>query len=129
LSSRAANIHANAAAITKQERDVEKATEDLAKEREKMNKELGKYESGLKELGDAGNWLESLERDIGVLEEWCDEREEEERMEREEEERMEREEQERLEREERERRGGDAGGVVDGGGKVEGKKSSWKWWG
>jgi hypothetical protein len=78
-----------------------------------------RYEGGLKELGDADNWLGQLERDLNVLEEWCDGVEEDER--------------EHEERGRGEDGGGEGrrraeGGQGDGG-VAEGKKSSWKWWG
>jgi hypothetical protein len=83
-----------------------------------------RYEGGLKELGDADNWLGQLERDLNVLEEWCDGVEEDER---------EHEEREHEERGRGEDGGGEGrrraeGGQGDGG-VAEGKKSSWKWWG
>lgn len=80
---------------------------------------MRRYEGGLKELGDADNWLGQLERDLNVLEEWCDGEEEDER---------EREERGMGEDGNEEGRRREEGGQGNGG-RAEGKKSSWKWWG
>lgn len=66
---RAANLHASAAAISKQEVQVKKNTASLAKESAKWQKELDKTTKGLKEFGDLQNFAEMMERDFLVLEE------------------------------------------------------------
>lgn len=66
---RATDIHSNAAAIAKQEREVKKQTAALAKESATWQKELDKATKGLNEFGDMQNWAEMMERDFLVLEE------------------------------------------------------------
>jgi multidrug resistance efflux pump len=66
---RAADLHANSAAISKQEAQVQKNTAALAKESAKWQKELDKTTKGLKEFGDLQNFAEMMERDFLVLEE------------------------------------------------------------
>lgn len=66
---RAADLHANSAAISKQEAQVQKNTAALAKESAKWQKELDKTTKGLKEFGDQQNFAEMMERDFLVLEE------------------------------------------------------------
>lgn len=69
LQTRASLLHANQAAIEKQERDVERALRDLRKEDDKLMKVLNEGSRKVKELGDVQNWAERLERDFLVLEE------------------------------------------------------------
>jgi hypothetical protein len=69
LRDRAAVLHANNAAIAKQERDVAKATEALRKENDRLAKVAGDAAKRVKELGNVQNWAEVLERDFLVLEE------------------------------------------------------------
>ncbi|KAI5862411.1 hypothetical protein GGS23DRAFT_99366 [Durotheca rogersii] len=69
LQSRASLLHANAAALTKQERDVERATDGLRRENDKLQKLARDTERRIKELGNVQNWAEVLERDFLVLEE------------------------------------------------------------
>lgn len=69
LQTRASLLHANQAAIEKQERDVERALRDLRKEDDKLLKVLNEGSRKVKELGDVQNWAERLERDFLVLEE------------------------------------------------------------
>ncbi|KAK4547902.1 hypothetical protein LTR36_010621 [Oleoguttula mirabilis] len=66
---RATDLHTNATAIAKQEAQVKRQTEDLAKESAKWQKELDKATKGLNEFGDMQNWAEMMERDFLVLEE------------------------------------------------------------
>lgn len=66
---RATDIHANAAAIAKQEAELKKQTAALSKESAKWQKELDKATKGLNEVGDVQNWAEMMERDFTVLEE------------------------------------------------------------
>lgn len=68
LQTRAELLHANQAAIDRQERDVERALEDLRKEDERLLKVLKDGSRQVKELGDVQNWAERLERDFLVLE-------------------------------------------------------------
>lgn len=69
LQTRASLLHANQAAIEKQERDVERALADLRREDDRLLKVLDKGSREVKELGDVQNWAERLERDFLVLEE------------------------------------------------------------
>ncbi|KAG8164470.1 hypothetical protein KVR01_006388 [Diaporthe batatas] len=69
LQTRASLLHANQAAIEKQERDVERALADLRREDDRLLKVLNNGSRQVKELGDVQNWAERLERDFLVLEE------------------------------------------------------------
>ncbi|KAI0852045.1 hypothetical protein F5Y00DRAFT_205851 [Daldinia vernicosa] len=69
LQSRASLLHSNAAALTKQEKDVIKGTEALRKENDKLEKLARDTERKIKELGNVQNWAEVLERDFLILEE------------------------------------------------------------
>lgn len=69
LQTRASLLHANQAAIERQERDVERALRELRKEDDKLMKVLNDGSRKVKELGDVQNWAERLERDFLVLEE------------------------------------------------------------
>jgi hypothetical protein len=69
LQVRAADMHANAAAISKQEQELQAQTAALAKHTAKWKKELDASTRKLNELGDVQNWTEMLERDLQVLEE------------------------------------------------------------
>jgi hypothetical protein len=69
LQTRAGILHDNAAALAKQEKDVEAATAGLRREREKLQREADKAARKLKELGNVQNWAEVLERQFLVLEE------------------------------------------------------------
>lgn len=69
LEGRVSDIHNNAAAISKQEDDVNKQTKKLAAEAKKHQKIADDAAGKLKELGDIQNWAEVLERDLLVLEE------------------------------------------------------------
>ncbi|KXT17907.1 hypothetical protein AC579_5931 [Pseudocercospora musae] len=66
---RAKDIHANARNIAKQEAEVKKQANTLAKESAKWQKELDQATKGVKEFGDVQNWAEMMERDLLVLEE------------------------------------------------------------
>lgn len=68
MSSRAAELHANAAALRKQERDLDGATRGLRAETDKLEKVLSEFDAQVKEFGDVQNWAEVLERDFLVLE-------------------------------------------------------------
>ncbi|KAI6781814.1 uncharacterized protein J7T54_004980 [Emericellopsis cladophorae] len=69
LTPRATLLHANAEGLSKQERDVERATAALRKEREALGKEADRAARRLKEVGNVQNWAEVLERQFVVLEE------------------------------------------------------------
>lgn len=66
---RAADLHKNSLAISKQEAEVRKNSEALAKESAKWQKDLDKATKGLNQFGDMQNWAEMMERDLTVLEE------------------------------------------------------------
>ncbi|KAI1329364.1 hypothetical protein F5Y16DRAFT_107962 [Xylariaceae sp. FL0255] len=69
LQSRASLLHQNATALSKQERDVAKATEALKKENDKLAKVAKDTGRKIKELGNVQNWAEVLETDLLMLEE------------------------------------------------------------
>jgi hypothetical protein len=69
LKSRAQNLHANSAQLDKQMKDVEKGTQALKKENEKLGKLAKEGDKKMKELGNVQNWAEMLERDFLLLEE------------------------------------------------------------
>lgn len=69
LQQRAADLHANALAISRQETELAQHTAALARESAKWDKEAAKATHGLKQVGDLQNWAEMLERDFLVLEE------------------------------------------------------------
>lgn len=69
LRTRTADLHANAEAISKQEKELAKQTAALARESEKWQKLLDGGTKKLNEVGDIQNWAEMIERDLLVLEE------------------------------------------------------------
>jgi hypothetical protein len=69
LKTRAQTLHANAAQLTKQEKDVRRETEGLRKETAKLGKVVAEGQRKVKELGNVQNWAEMLERDFLVVEE------------------------------------------------------------
>lgn len=69
LQSRASLLHANSVVLSRQERDVAKATDGLRKENDKLAKVVKDAGRKIKELGNVQNWAEVLERDFLVLEE------------------------------------------------------------
>ncbi|KAI0418752.1 hypothetical protein F5X98DRAFT_109254 [Xylaria grammica] len=69
LQSRASLLHSNAAALSRQEQDVARATEALRRENDKLAKVAKDAGRKIKELGNVQNWAEVLERDFLVLEE------------------------------------------------------------
>lgn len=69
LQSRAKDIHANSAAIAKQEGDVAKQTATLSKQSTQYQKIADEGRDKLKEIGDVQNWAEMIERDLLVVEE------------------------------------------------------------
>ncbi|KAF4989972.1 hypothetical protein FDECE_14540 [Fusarium decemcellulare] len=66
---RASTLHSNAGALGKQAKDVQRATDGLRRENEKLAREADVAARKLKELGNVQNWAEVLERDFLVLEE------------------------------------------------------------
>lgn len=69
LRTRTADLHANAEAISKQEKELAKQTAALAQESAKWQKLLDGGTKKLNEVGDIQNWAEMIERDLLVLEE------------------------------------------------------------
>lgn len=69
LQARASLLHANAAALARQERDVARATDGLRRETDKLAKVARDAGRNIKETGNVQNWAEVLERDFLVLEE------------------------------------------------------------
>ncbi|KAF1929157.1 uncharacterized protein M421DRAFT_4333 [Didymella exigua CBS 183.55] len=69
LRTRTADLHANSAAIAKQEKELARQTAALRKESDKWQKLGDTSTKKLNELGDVQNWAEMLERDLLVLEE------------------------------------------------------------
>ncbi|KAI0484239.1 hypothetical protein GGR56DRAFT_612914, partial [Xylariaceae sp. FL0804] len=69
LSPRARQLHGNAAALARQERDVERATAALRRDaNDRLARNAREAASAVKELGNVQNWAEVLERDFLVLE-------------------------------------------------------------
>ncbi|KAM0340717.1 hypothetical protein ACHAPU_010389 [Fusarium lateritium] len=66
---RASTLHSNAAVLSKQAQDVQRATDGLRRENVKLAREADAAAKRLKELGNVQNWAEVLERDFLVLEE------------------------------------------------------------
>ena len=69
LRTRAADLHANSAAITKQENEMAKQAAALAKQSAQWQKLADTSTKKLNEIGDIQNWAEMIERDLLVLEE------------------------------------------------------------
>lgn len=69
MQSRATDLHSNAAALDKQQAQLEQSSKALAKESVKLEREVDKAVKDLKGFGDVQNWAEMLERDFCVLEE------------------------------------------------------------
>jgi hypothetical protein len=69
LQGRASMLHANAAAIERQQRDVARTTESLRRENVKLGKVAADAAEKIKEIGNVQNWAEVLEREFLVLEE------------------------------------------------------------
>lgn len=69
LQTRAADLHANSAALDKQQVELAQARKGLASETAKLEKEVDKALKGMRDFGDVQNWAEMLERDFMVLEE------------------------------------------------------------
>jgi len=69
MRTRAADLHANSEAITKQEKEVMKQTAALAKQTTEWQKLAETSTKKLNEIGDIQNWAEMMERDLLVLEE------------------------------------------------------------
>jgi uncharacterized protein GlcG (DUF336 family) len=69
MRTRTADLHSNSAAISKQEKELAKATASLARDTKEWEKLLQGGTKKVKEVGDIQNWAEMLERDLLVLEE------------------------------------------------------------
>lgn len=69
MRTRTADLHANSAAISKQEKELAKQTAALAKQTAEWDKLLQGGTKKLNEVGDIQNWAEMIERDLLVLEE------------------------------------------------------------
>lgn len=69
LSGRAAQLHANNAAIEKQERDVSRAVDALKRENDKLAKLASEHTRKVKEIGNVQYWAEMLEREFLIIEE------------------------------------------------------------
>lgn len=69
LQTRASQLHSNSTALSRQERDVAKATDALRRETDKLEKVAKDAGRRVKELGNVQNWAEVLERDLLVIEE------------------------------------------------------------
>ena len=69
LRTRTADLHANAEAISKQEKELAKQTAALDNFRAKWEKLLDGGNKKINEVGDIQNWAEMIERDLLVLEE------------------------------------------------------------
>lgn len=69
LRARAANLHENAAALAKQEADLQRATAKLSQQNDQWTKIADQARQGLKEIGDVQNWAELIERDLLIVEE------------------------------------------------------------
>ncbi|KAK4101982.1 hypothetical protein N658DRAFT_394124, partial [Parathielavia hyrcaniae] len=69
LTSRAAQLHGNNAAIERQERDVARATGLLRRENDRLGALAETHARRVKEIGNVQNWAEMLEREFVILEE------------------------------------------------------------
>lgn len=69
MRTRTADLHSNAQAILKQEKELAKQTAALAKQTAEWDKLLQGGTKKLNEVGDIQNWAEMIERDLLVLEE------------------------------------------------------------
>ncbi|KAG0646123.1 hypothetical protein D0Z07_8142 [Hyphodiscus hymeniophilus] len=67
LKSRAQNLHANSAALEKQQKELTKETEKMRKETDKLKKVADEGARRVKELGNVQNWAEMIERDFLLL--------------------------------------------------------------
>lgn len=69
MRTRTKDLHSNATAISKQEKELAKQTAALAKQSAEWDKLLQGGTKKLNEVGDIQNWAEMIERDLLVLEE------------------------------------------------------------
>ncbi|KAK5012108.1 hypothetical protein LTR60_004558, partial [Cryomyces antarcticus] len=69
LVARIADLHANSAALSKQETALVAQTAALATETAKWQKLAGESTKRMKEFGDLQNWAECIERELLVVEE------------------------------------------------------------
>ncbi|KAF2219551.1 hypothetical protein BDZ85DRAFT_43553 [Elsinoe ampelina] len=69
LQSRASILQAGGESIARQEKDVQKGTQALAKHNDEFEKLISSTTRSLNEIGDVQNWAEMIERDLLVVEE------------------------------------------------------------
>ncbi|KAK3314628.1 hypothetical protein B0H66DRAFT_563271 [Apodospora peruviana] len=69
LVTRGALLHANNAAIEKQEREIGKTLDGFRKDNDKLAKLAAENTKKIKEIGNVQNWAEMLEREFLILEE------------------------------------------------------------
>lgn len=69
LQERATILHASAIAIARQEKELKKQTEALAKDSKQWKKLADTTTKQLNEFGDVQNWAEMIEHDLLVVEE------------------------------------------------------------
>ena len=69
IRARAATLHENSNALAKQEEELKRATEGVAKQSKELEKLADQGREGLKEVGDLQNFAEMMERDLLVVEE------------------------------------------------------------
>lgn len=69
LRARATTLHENNAVVHKQEEELQKTTESVAKQGNELAKLADQGRQGLKEVGDLQNFAEMMERDLLVVEE------------------------------------------------------------
>lgn len=69
LQARVKDIHSSSTAVAKQEAEVTKQTDLLAKQTAQYQQIADESRGKLKEIGDVQNWAEMIERDLLVLEE------------------------------------------------------------
>lgn len=69
LRSRATTLHENNAILAKQEDELKRTTQNMAKQGNELEQLVDMGSKGLKEVGDLQNWAELMERDLLVVEE------------------------------------------------------------
>ncbi|KAF2154332.1 hypothetical protein K461DRAFT_312266 [Myriangium duriaei CBS 260.36] len=69
IESRASVLNASEKAVCKQDKQLRKNTETLAKQNEQCEKLVDATYKALTEFGDVQNWAEMIERDLLILEE------------------------------------------------------------
>ncbi|KAK0635064.1 hypothetical protein B0T17DRAFT_611984 [Bombardia bombarda] len=69
LAGRAALLHANKAAIERQERDVARTLDGFRRDNDRLARLADEHTRKVKEIGNVQNWAEMLERDFLIMEE------------------------------------------------------------